>query len=158
MSALAVDLDLAMRRLRSRVRAESGVDEAGWSRPQLAALYRVVNDGPLSISELAACEYMRPQSMAQTVSELEKGDLVERSPDPADGRRVLISATPRGSELVGSLLALHGRWLRQAILEELDEEEQRILAAAVKLVGRLADSPVAPLETPRGRRTREGAK
>ncbi|MCQ4043065.1 hypothetical protein NON19_13760 [Streptomyces rubrisoli] len=35
---------------------------------------------------------MRTQSMAQTFPELEKGGLVQRTPDPRDGRRMLISA------------------------------------------------------------------
>ncbi|MFC3584833.1 MarR family transcriptional regulator [Streptantibioticus rubrisoli] len=48
--------------------------------------------GPISTSELAASEYMRTQSMAQTFPELEKGGLVQRTPDPRDGRRMLISA------------------------------------------------------------------
>jgi DNA-binding MarR family transcriptional regulator len=141
-TALAVRLDFSMRRLRSRVRAESGADGTGWTRPQLTALYRVVNEGPITTSELAAAEYMRPQSMAQTVAELEKGGLVERSPDPTDGRKVLIAGSKHGVELVDGVLAHHGRWLRQAILDELDEEEQQALAIAVELVNRLADSAV----------------
>ncbi|MGW7574545.1 MarR family winged helix-turn-helix transcriptional regulator [Streptomyces sp. NPDC054765] len=158
LAALAMDLDFAMRRLRGRIRAESGVDAEGWSRPQLTALYRVVHEGPITTSELAAMEYMRPQSMAQTVWGLEQGGLVERSPDPADGRRALLSGTERGKALVDDLLGLHARWLRAAIADELDPDEQEALAAAVKMVNRLADSAVPPVVAARGRGARGGAR
>ncbi|MGK4585101.1 MarR family winged helix-turn-helix transcriptional regulator [Kitasatospora sp. HPMI-4] len=144
LTALATDLDFAIRRLRGRIRAESGVDAEGLSRPQLTALYRVVHEGPVTTSELAATEYMRPQSMKQTLLGLEQSGLIQRSPDPADGRRVLLSGTPRGRELVTQLLGLHARWLSEAIAGELKPEEQETLAAAVRLIERLADSAAQP--------------
>ena len=149
-AALAVDLDFAMRGLRARIRAESGVGTEGLSRGQLTALYRVVHEGPITTSELAAVEYVRPQSMAQTLSALEETGLIQRSSDPTDGRRVLLSGTRRGSEMVTRLLGLYALWLRETISEELDSEEQEVLAAAVKLINRLAGSPAAP--TMAGRR------
>lgn len=69
--ALTLKLDLAVRRLGSRARAESGW--RSWvDATQLAALCRVVDDGPIT-SELAAAEYMRSRSIAQTVAELLAG-------------------------------------------------------------------------------------
>ncbi|WP_405747461.1 MarR family transcriptional regulator [Streptomyces sp. NBC_01525] len=158
LAALAMDLDFAMRLLRGRIRAESGVDAEGLSRPQLTALYRVVREGPITTSELAALEYMRPQSMAQTLAGLEKAGLVQRSPDPTDGRRILLSGTEPGSELVTDLLGLHARWLSAAIAEELAPEEQEELAGAVKLIGRLVDSTVGPVVSTRRRGAHGGAR
>ncbi|MEV0280496.1 MarR family transcriptional regulator [Streptomyces sp. NPDC050610] len=149
LAALAMDLDFAIRRLRGRIRTESGVDAEGLSRTQLTALYRVVHEGPITTSGLAAMEYMRPQSMAQTVTGLEEAGLVRRSSDPADGRRVLLSGTERGIELVTELLGLHARWLSAAIAEELAPEEQEELASAVRLIGRLVDSKVGPVRSAR---------
>ena len=53
----------------------------------MTVLGRLDREGPASISDLAAAERMRPQSMAQTVRDLEAAGLVSRRPDPDDGRR-----------------------------------------------------------------------
>ena len=45
----------------------------------------------MSVSDLAAAEHVRPQSMAQTVGDLEDEGLVSRRPDPDDRRRALSS-------------------------------------------------------------------
>ncbi|MEU3711228.1 MarR family winged helix-turn-helix transcriptional regulator [Streptomyces catenulae] len=158
LAALAMDLDFAMRLLRGRIRAESGVEAEGLSRPQLTALYRVVREGPITTSELAALEYMRPQSMAQTLTGLEEAGLIRRTPDEHDGRRILLSGTERGSELVTDLLGLHARWLSAAIADELSPDEQEQLASAVKLMGRLVDSTVGPVVSMRRRGVHGGAR
>ena len=54
-----------------------------------AVLGRLDRGGARSVSELAVAERVRPQSMAQTVSELEADGLLTRRPDPDDGRRSL---------------------------------------------------------------------
>ena len=41
---------------------------------------------------------MRPQSMAQTVRDLEDAGLVSRRPDPQDGRRAFVELTAAGLE------------------------------------------------------------
>ena len=56
----------------------------------LAVLSRLDRTGAQTTSGLAAAEQMRPQSMAHTVGELEKEDLVARRPDPDDGRQILV--------------------------------------------------------------------
>ena len=76
--------------------------------------------------------------MAQTLAELETAGLIDRRPDPADGRRVLIELTPGGRE---RLLEARGRredWLAAAIAAELEPAEQQTLLAAVPLLRRLA--------------------
>ena len=77
---LAHELRETIGRLVRRLRAEPGP-----SVGRLAVLGRLDRDGPASISDLAGRERMRPQSMAQTVHDLESAGLVSRRPDPADG-------------------------------------------------------------------------
>ena len=74
----------------SRGSARRPADRARPARPR----------GPASISDLAAAEQMRPQSMAQTVRDLEDAGLVSRRPDPDDGRRAIVELTARGRERV----------------------------------------------------------
>ena len=52
-------------------------------------------------SDLAAAERVRPQSMAQTVAELEAAGLRQPRPDPDDGRRALARADRRGPRGAG---------------------------------------------------------
>src|SRR6478752_10788347 len=92
-SDLAHDLRVAVGRIIRRLRAEPGP-----AMPQLTVLGRLDRRGPASVSELAAAERMRPQSMAQTVRDLEDARLVSRRPDPDDGRRSFVELTAAGLE------------------------------------------------------------
>lgn len=78
--------------------------------------------------------------MAETIKELESDGLVERSPDPSDGRRVLISLTAAGKDNVRRNRARREEWLAQAIERELSTREEETLARAVELLERLAHS------------------
>ena len=73
-----------MRRLRSEHR---------FPLTQASVLGRLDRDGPRSIGELATIESVRPQSMSQTISELEADGLIVRRPDERDGRRTQIALT-----------------------------------------------------------------
>ncbi|MFJ3672452.1 MarR family winged helix-turn-helix transcriptional regulator [Streptomyces sp. NPDC090106] len=137
---LALELVRSMDRLRGRIRSETGMHTGPWSRSQLAALYRVVSGPPATTSDLAAAEYMKPQSMSQTLAALEKNGLVTRSPDPADGRRMLVSATQRGREEAERWLAARENWLTAAIEHTLTAKEQSALPALAAILERLADS------------------
>jgi DNA-binding MarR family transcriptional regulator len=141
--SLALELVQAMDRLRGRIRSETGMQTGPWSRSQLAALNRVVSGPPATTSALAAAEYMKPQSMAQTLAILEKNGLVTRSPDPTDGRRVLFSATPQGREEAEHWLQAREAWLTDAIETDLTDGERSGLKALVEILERLTDSDVA---------------
>ena len=88
---LAHELRETVGRVIRRLRAEPGPPFG-----QLAVLGRLDREGPASISDLAAADRMRPQSMAQTVRDLEEAGLVSRRPDPEDGRRSFVELTPAG--------------------------------------------------------------
>src|SRR5690242_11851320 len=105
-----------------------------------AVLGRLDREGAQSVSDLAATERVRPQSMAQTVGDLEADGLVERRPDPEDGRRVLISLTHTGRTVLEADRAHREGWLAKAIADDLDAEEQRVLREAVELLRRLTAS------------------
>lgn len=85
--SLAIHL---LRRLR-RVDAATGL-----SGPRLSALSVVVFGGPVTLTELARAEQVRPPTMTRLVQALEREGYVRRSPDPRDGRVVRIVATRKG--------------------------------------------------------------
>jgi len=131
---LAAELRVALGQIFRRVRAEHG-----FPMGQGAALGALDREGPQSISDLAAGAKMRPQSMAQTVKELEESGYVERRPDPHDGRSVLFAVTAQGRERLRALRAARAAHIADIIAERLTPGECAELRAAVRLIGRLAD-------------------
>lgn len=116
-----------------RLRAEYAFPVA-----QASVLSRLDRDGAQTASELAAAERVRPQSMAQTLAELEGAGLIERRPDPEDRRRIQVELTGRGRDRVLEERGKREGWLAAAIAAELSPEEQRTVLAAVPLLRRLS--------------------
>jgi DNA-binding MarR family transcriptional regulator len=139
-AAIAIALTAAVRRLRGRLRQESPPDLAELTMPQAVALARIVEEGPISNAGLAAGEYVRPQSTHEMVLFLEGRGFVERRADPADGRKLLIEATPLGRRVVSALMGLRHQWLAAAIDRDLSAAEQEMLAIAAALIERIAAS------------------
>jgi DNA-binding MarR family transcriptional regulator len=104
-----------------------------------AVLGRLDRGGSSSVSELAVAERVRPQSMAQTVGELEADGLLERRPDPEDGRRALVELTDKGRAALEADRRARDGWLAQAIERDLSSREQDVLRDAVELLRRLAE-------------------
>jgi DNA-binding MarR family transcriptional regulator len=139
-TAIAAELMTAMVRLRARLRSESTPSDMRWTWSQLAALGRIVREGPTTTSDVAQAEHVRRQSMAETVAVLRADGLVEAQPDPADGRKTLLVATEQGRDLLESIPAAREAWLGVAMDATLDREEQEILRKAAAIMSRLADS------------------
>src|SRR5215475_10288685 len=128
----ASELRLVLGQLVRRLRAEYSFPVA-----QASVLSRLDREGAQTASALAAAERVRPQSMAQTLAELEAAGLIERSPDPADRRSSRIELTEEGHSRVLEGRGRREDWLAAAIAAELNPEEQRTLLAAVPLLQRL---------------------
>lgn len=131
---LASDLRVVLGHLMRRLRAEHR-----FSISHGAVLGRLDRQGPQSVSDLAATERVRPQSMAQTVAELEADGLVSRRPDPEDRRRALVELTGEGRSVLEADRRQREGWLAQAISEGFSEQEQQTLLEAVGLIRRLAE-------------------
>jgi DNA-binding MarR family transcriptional regulator len=132
---VASDLRVVLGQLIRRLRAEHRFPLAHG-----AVLGRLDREGPQSVSDLAASERVRPQSMAQTVNDLEADGLVERRPDPSDGRRAVVELTTQGDDALQAERRNREGWLAQAIAGDLSAEEQALLRDAVELLRRLAES------------------
>jgi DNA-binding MarR family transcriptional regulator len=130
-SELRAVLGQLMRRLRTQHR---------FSLSQGAVLGRLDRCGTASIGDLAIAEHVRPQSMTQTIAELEADGLISRRSDPTDGRRTLIELTDRGRSTLEEDRRQRDGWLARTIAGDLSEREQRQLAGALALLRRLADT------------------
>ena len=134
MALLASELRLVLGQLIRRLRSEHR-----FSLTHGAVLGRLDREGPRSVSALASGERVRPQSMAQTVADLEADGLVTRSPDPSDGRRALVELTEEGLAALEADRRRRDGWLAEAIAEQFSAHEQDVLDEAVPLLRRLAD-------------------
>ena len=114
---------------------------ASYSMPytQMSVLSRLDRCGPATSSELAAQQHVRPQSMAATVGELESAGLVNRTADPDDGRKVLVTITSQGRETLARERATSQQWLGAALSERLSPAEQADLARVISLIERLTE-------------------
>jgi DNA-binding MarR family transcriptional regulator len=133
-SKLASELRVVLGQLVRRLRAEHR-----FSLSQASVLGRLDREGRMSIGDLAAAERVRPQSMGQTVGDLEADGLIERSGDASDRRRILITLTPEGRRALEQDRLRREGWLAHAVAEDLTCEEQRVLFDATLLLRRLAE-------------------
>jgi DNA-binding MarR family transcriptional regulator len=131
---LASELRVVLGRLIRRLRAENR-----FPMTQAAVLGRLDRLGPQSIGEIAQAERVRPQSMSQTLAELEADGLVARRPDATDGRRTLIELTEDGRAALLADRAVRVGWLARAIADGFTADEQRVLEQAVALLERLGE-------------------
>jgi DNA-binding MarR family transcriptional regulator len=130
----ASELRVAMGQLLRRLRAEHR-----FPIHHGAVLGRLDREGPRSISDLANAEKVRPQSMAQTIGELESEGLVGRTRDPDDGRRAIVDLTPSGRETLEADRRVRVGWLVAAI-EQLPAADQKTLSRATSILAKLAES------------------
>ena len=133
----AQQVRITIGRLRRRLRETQ--DRQDLTPSQISVLSRLDKAGPASASELAAAERVRPQSVATTLGVLVDRELVERRPDPGDGRRQLVSLTADGRHVLEDARRSGEEWLSRALAESLSPDELAEVAAAMTLLQRVAD-------------------
>lgn len=101
---------------------------------QTAALGRLLRHGEQTVADLARAEGVRPQSMGATVQALEDLGLVERRPDPTDGRRSLVRATETGSRAREEAWGTRTRVLADRLAGLPDADRDTVARAIALLV------------------------
>jgi DNA-binding MarR family transcriptional regulator len=132
-SVLASRLRLAVGQLTRRTRAAEGQPFTYY-----AVLGMLNRDGSMTTSDLAHAQFVRPQSMARTVAQLAEEDLVRFEPHPGDRRKTLVVLTDQGGDVLRTAMSRRTDWLRDLIESKLTPQEQRVLAAAVPVLERMA--------------------
>jgi DNA-binding MarR family transcriptional regulator len=77
--------------------------------------------------------------MGVTVAALEERGLVQRSRDPGDGRRIVLSITERGRQRVHDKRGARTEQLAAALRDGFSNAELGQLMAAASLIERLAE-------------------
>lgn len=132
-SALKLSIELFLRRLRQ----SPGSDDL--TIPEQSTLSRLERGGPSTASDLARAERVTPQAIGPTVAGLEERGLIVRSPDPTDGRRVLLSVTEPGLEVLRSKRSARVEQMANVLAEDFSRAELKTLGAAALLIQRLGE-------------------
>jgi DNA-binding MarR family transcriptional regulator len=122
-------------RLRRRILNAAEAEDLTFG--QQSVLTRLSGEQGVTASELAAAEGVRHQSMTSTVASLTALGLVERRPDPDDGRRLLIALTAEGRRRVAEGRQARQEWLAGELQDRCTEEERRTVIAAMAVLERL---------------------
>lgn len=132
----AMEIVISLHRL-SHALARTAETEAhrpeGWSLAGFRAMFMLWVVGPMRPAHMAAILDMTRAATSNVVSTLERGGLVERQPDEADGRSVILTLTDRGDAAVREVFAVQNR-IESRWLEVLDDDERRILAKLLRKV------------------------
>jgi DNA-binding MarR family transcriptional regulator len=107
---------------------------------QSSVLSRIDKEGPASASELAAAERVRPQSMAAILAALRAADLIQRHPDPQDGRRQVVSLTTSGRHRLQGDRKVRQEWLAQTLQDHCTEDERQTVLAGLALLDRAIEA------------------
>lgn len=127
----------AITRTSRQLRQEAAL-ESGLSPSASAALATISRCGPITPSELAERERVKRPSMTRTLGCLERAGLVERTPDPADGRSFLVAVNDAGRERLARLRRRKSAYLARR-LRRLEPGEVETLARAAELLERMRE-------------------
>jgi DNA-binding MarR family transcriptional regulator len=136
---VAHDLRLAVGRLARRLRqlyAQHPGDQLSFT--ELAVLSRLHRDGPASASQLANGERVTAQAVGAAIGALHQRGLVQRTPDPRDRRKTIVSLTDPGRAAFTVREQTVIDRMVQAVASGCTAAERRQLAAAAPLLERLA--------------------
>ena len=134
-------------RLVRRLRLER--DDEALSLFKLSILGVLYRQGPVTATDLATREHIRPQSLTRLVAFLEKRGLVSRQPDGADRRRLLIAITAEGKKALIRDVRKKEAWLAKVMEQVLSLPERELLRQASSLLDRLTEeNSYTNLKTP----------
>jgi DNA-binding MarR family transcriptional regulator len=113
--------------------------EGELSVAESSALALLERGGPATSSDLARMDRISPQSMGVTVAALLGRGLIERSRDPQDGRRIVLSITDEGRRVVNDKRGARTGQIAAALRDGFSDADLRQLMAATALLERLAE-------------------
>jgi DNA-binding MarR family transcriptional regulator len=135
----AARLRMAIVRTARRLRQEAAGGGAAEMTPTaVAALATVERHGPLTPSELAEIERIKRPTATRILRVLIEVGLVDRAPDPDDGRSALISVNAAGRERLRRLRGRKNAYLARR-MRELPAEDLRTLERATEILEQILE-------------------
>ncbi len=135
----AARLRMAIVRTSRRLRQEAAGAVGELTPTSAAALVTVERHGPLTPSELAEIERVKRPTATRTLRVLTEAGLVDRAPDPEDGRSALVSITALGRERLRRMRGRKNAYLARRMRELPASDLDTLDRAAEILEGILAE-------------------
>jgi DNA-binding MarR family transcriptional regulator len=135
----AARLRMAVVRTARRLRQEAAGAVGELTPTSAAALATVERHGPLTPSELAEIERVKRPTATRTLRVLSEAGLVERAPDPEDGRSALVSITAAGRERLRRLRGRKNAYLARRMRDLPAADVETLERAAAILEGILEE-------------------
>lgn len=138
LSERAAHLRTAIVRTARRLRQEAAAETTGLTPTSVAALATIERHGPLTPSEIAEIERVKRPTITRTLGCLEREGLIDRAPDPADGRSSLVSINGAGRERLRRLRGRKNAYLARR-MKDLTDEEVETLERAAEILERMRE-------------------
>jgi DNA-binding MarR family transcriptional regulator len=139
----AARLRMAIVRTARRLRQEAAGVAGELTPTSAAALATVERHGPLTPSELAEIERVKRPTATRTLGVLGEAGLVERAPDPEDGRSALLSITAAGRERLRRLRGRKNAYLARR-MRELPVADVETLERTAAILEGILEQPRPP--------------
>lgn len=136
----AARLRMAIVRTSRRLRQEAAGAVGELTPTSAAALVTVERRGPLTPSELAEIERVKRPTATRTLRVLSEAGLVERAPDPEDGRSALVSITATGRERLRRMRRRKNAYLARR-MRDLPAGDVETLERAAEILEGILEEP-----------------
>jgi DNA-binding MarR family transcriptional regulator len=134
----AAKLRMAIVRTARALRQEAAAEASGLTPTSTAALATIDRHGPLTPSELAEIDRVKRPTMTRTLGRLAREGLIERTPDPGDGRSSLVSVNGAGRERLRRLRGRKNAYLARR-MRDLPAAEVETLERAAEILDRIRE-------------------
>lgn len=111
-----------------------------YSMTEIETIGLLLRNAALLPTELAAHTRVKTQSMSQILKKLEEQGVIARVPSQDDKRKVYISLTPAGREMVEKTRYERDGWLKEMIEQKLTPEEITKLEQALPVFNKLLET------------------
>ncbi len=133
---------MAIVRTARRLRQEAAGSGTELTPTAASALATVERHGPLTPSELAEIERVKRPTATRTLRVLSEAGLIDRAPDPADGRSALVSVNATGRERLRRLRGRKNAYLARR-MRDLPPEDVETLERAAGILEGILEGPRA---------------
>ena len=111
-----------------------------YSMTEIETIAYLGRSGALLPTELAALTRVKTQSMSQILKEMEKQHIIKRTPSKEDGRKVYISLTAQGKNMLEKAKYDKDEWLKTAIENTLTDKEKELLFRAIPVLSKIIEN------------------
>ena len=126
--------------LRLEVPRDALPDGTEVTRTGYWVLVRVSEVAPARLSDVAATVELDLSTISRQIRDLVAAGLIDRTPDPADGRAALLQLTERGTAVLEAVSESRRRVLARALADWTDEERNALASGLLRLGAGLHDT------------------